>query len=53
VTVAAAFLRANGCKLQFNDQAAFEFLIGLYESGRMRFGELDAWLRDHTSPLGG
>jgi death-on-curing protein len=53
VTVAAAFLRANGYKLRFDDQAAFAFLIELYEMGRMRFGELDAWLREHVSPLGG
>ena len=48
VTVAAAFLKVNGYKLEFDDMDAFGFLIGLYESGRMRFGELDAWLRAHT-----
>ena len=50
VTVAAAFLRVNGYRLEFDDLAAFSFLIGLYESGRMRFDELDAWLRKHVAP---
>jgi len=50
VTVAAAFLRVNGYRLEFDDLAAFSFLIGLYESGRMRFDELDAWLRKHIAP---
>jgi len=45
VTVTAAFLRVNGYRLQFDDITAFSFLIGLYETGRMRFDELDAWLR--------
>jgi hypothetical protein len=29
---------------------AFSFLIGLYETGRMRFDELDQWLRQHAIP---
>lgn len=47
VTVTAAFLRVNGHKLRFNDAELFAFLIDLYESGRMRFAELDGWLRQH------
>jgi death-on-curing protein len=50
VTVAAAFLRVNGYRLDFDDLPAFSFLIGLYETGRMRFDELDAWLRKHVAP---
>jgi death-on-curing protein len=50
VTVAAAFLRVNGYRLDFDDPTAFSFLIGLYETGRMRFDELDAWLRKHVAP---
>ena len=50
VTVTAAFLRVNGYLLEFNDADAFSFLIGLYESGRMRFEELDLWLRQHAKP---
>ena len=33
---------------EFDDLEAFTFLIGLYESGRMRFAELEIWLRRHT-----
>jgi death-on-curing protein len=49
VTVTAAFLRVNGYQLTFDDIAAFQFLIGLYESGKFRFAELETWLRKHTS----
>ena len=48
VTVTAAFLRVNGYRLEFDDIDAFTFLVGLYESGRMRFGELETWLRQHV-----
>jgi death-on-curing protein len=49
VTVTAAFLRVNGYLLEFNDLEAFLFLIGLYESGTLRFRELETWLRQHTT----
>jgi death on curing protein len=48
VTVTAAFLKVNGYRLEFDDADAFLFLIGLYESGRMRFAELESWLRRHA-----
>jgi death-on-curing protein len=48
VTTRAAFLKVNGYVLVFDDLDAYRFLIGLYETGRMRFAELDAWLREHT-----
>jgi death on curing protein len=48
VTVTAAFLKVNGYRLDFDDLEAFSFLIGLYESGTMRFGELENWLRVHA-----
>ena len=44
----AAFLRVNGYRLAFDDIGAFSFLVGLYETGTLRFKELDAWLRQHT-----
>jgi prophage maintenance system killer protein len=50
VTVTAAFLKVNGYRLDFADDAAFSFLIELYESGRMRFSELELWLRAHAAP---
>ena len=48
VTVTAAFLRVNGYRLRFDDAEAFTFLVGLYESGRLRFAEIEAWLRVHA-----
>ena len=47
VTVTGAFLKVNGYRLEFDDLEAFSFLIGLYESGRMRCAELEKWLRQH------
>jgi death on curing protein len=49
VTVMAAFLSINGYVLEFDDPEAFSFLIGLYESGRMKFVELESWLRVHAT----
>jgi death on curing protein len=49
VTVAAAFLRANGHRLQFDDSDAFSFLTDIYETGRIRFEDLDRWLRQHVT----
>ena len=51
VTMTAAFLRVNGYRLEFNDLEAYSFLNGLYESGRMRFDELERWLREHSVPV--
>jgi death-on-curing protein len=48
VTMTAAFLRVNGYRLEFNDLDAFSFLTDLYQTGRMRFEELDRWLRQHA-----
>jgi death-on-curing protein len=48
VTVTAAFLKVNGYLLEFDDLEAFSFLIGLYESGTMKFVELEKWLRVHA-----
>jgi prophage maintenance system killer protein len=47
--MAAAFLQVNGYPLKFNDADAFSFLLDLYETGRMRFEELDRWLRQHAA----
>ena len=49
VTVTAAFLRVNGYRLEFDDLDAFSFLTDLYETGRVRFDELDRWLRQHAT----
>jgi len=50
VTVTAAFLRVNGYRLEFDDIEAFSFLVDLYETGRLRFKELETWLRRHAVP---
>lgn len=52
ITVTAAFLRVNGYRLVFEDRSAYEFMIGLYESGAFRFAELERWLRAHASSQG-
>jgi len=49
VTVASAFLRANGYMLEFDDLEAYSFIIRLYENNQLRFGELEEWLRQHVS----
>ena len=48
ITVTAAFLRANGYRLEFDDLETYRFLIQLYETGRFQFDELQRWLRDHA-----
>ena len=50
VTMTAAFLQVNNYRLEFTDIDAFSFLLDLYETGRMRFRELDGWLREHVAP---
>ena len=50
ITVTAGFLKMNGYRLEFDDLEAYSFLIGLYESGEMRFTELETWLREHAFP---
>jgi death-on-curing protein len=50
VTATAAFLKVNGYRLEFHDTEAFSFLVGLYETGRLRSKELETWLRQHAVP---
>jgi len=50
VTVAGAFLKVNGWRLEFDDLEAYQFVMKLYESGGMRFANLAAWLRAHVVP---
>ncbi len=46
--MSAAFLRMNGFRLEFSDLEAYEFILGLYETGSLRFVELEKWLRAHA-----
>ena len=41
-------MKVNGYVLEFDDLEAFSFLIRLYDSGQMRFAELEKWLRQHA-----
>jgi hypothetical protein len=52
ITVTAAFLSVNGYKLEFDDAAAFQFMIELYESSTFRFAKLEDWLRQHARLAG-
>ena len=49
ITVKAAFLHLNGYRVEFDDVEACSFLIGLYESNRFGFSELEVWLRQHAT----
>ena len=49
MTRTAAFLQVNGYRLEFNDADAVSFLLDIYEAARMRFEELDRWLRQHAA----
>jgi death-on-curing protein len=51
IALTAAFLRVNGYRLVFDDLEAYRFLIGLYETGRFRFKELESWLRQHATKV--
>ena len=48
ISVAAAFLRINKFRLQFDDLTAYAFLIELYETNDFRFDRLAEWLRQHA-----
>jgi prophage maintenance system killer protein len=50
VTAAAAFLKVNVYRLEFDDAGAFSFLMGRYDAHKVRFQRLDAWLRQHAIP---
>lgn len=51
IVVAAAFLRINGFRLDFDDLEAYQFLIQLYESNQFRLERLEPWLRQHAQPV--
>ena len=51
IAVTAAFLSVNGFRLSFSDMDAYDFIIGLYESGQFRWRELDGWIRNHVEPI--
>lgn len=48
VVATAVFLRWNGYRLQFADREMYDWLMHLYDSGRVVKRELEAWLRAHA-----
>ena len=47
------FLRMNGYFIDCDNEEAYRFFMGLFDSGRFRFAELRAWLLDHVRELDG
>lgn len=45
------FLLMNGWRLMVEEDEAFTFIIGLYETGQFRFEALESWIRAKASPL--
>lgn len=50
VVATAVFLRWNGYRLQFTDREMYDWLMQLFETGRVTKQELDTWFREHTVP---
>jgi death-on-curing protein len=48
IAATAVFLRLNGYKLLFDDLQTYEWLISLYETGRMKKAVIEEWLRSHV-----
>ncbi len=44
----AAHLAINGLWLRADQMDTYRFMMGLYETGRFRMGELEVWLRAHA-----
>lgn len=45
------FLYINGLRIVAGPLEPYEFVIGLYENGRLKFEFLEIWLREHTVPV--
>ena len=44
----AAHLAINGYRIRGDELEAYRFMMDLYEAGRFRMPELNAWLRVHA-----
>jgi death-on-curing protein len=51
ITATGVFLLLNGYKLLFDDLEAYNWLIGLYESGRVSKSTIEPWLRQHAASI--
>ena len=49
--VTDAFLRTNGYYIDVDNETAYAFVIGLYESNSFRFANLVPWLTENVKPL--
>ena len=47
ITATGVFLLLNGYRLLFDDLEGYNWLMGLYESGRVS----EPWLRQHAAPI--
>jgi len=47
------FLRMNGYFIDCDNEEAYRFFMGLFDSGRFRFAELRTWLTAHVRELSG
>lgn len=46
-----AFLRVNGWVITAKPDVTFEFIDGMYVTGRFTASSLQAWLRDNVAPV--
>ncbi len=51
ITAIGVFLLLNGYRLLFDDLEAYNWLIGLYESGRVSKSTIEPWLRQHAERI--
>ena len=49
ITATGVFLLLNGYQLLLDDLETYHWLIGLYESGRVRKSVIEQWLRQHAA----
>ena len=47
IVATAVFLRWNGYKLKFADREMYDWLMSVYDEGRVTKSVLEVWLRDH------
>ena len=51
ITATGVFLRLNNYELVFVDREMYDWLMNLYETGRVTKMMVDAWLRIHAAPV--
>lgn len=51
ITAMGVFLRLNNYDLVFIDREMYDWLMNLYQTGRLTKMVIDAWLRTHVAPV--